>query len=232
MTDIPVELRSRLELLVALDEALLEPELHIAGEQALYGVHNHPGADFHKSVVQVSRSVVLPYVNLFAHHYVSGIDSVVDEEGGHTADILAVDHGPVDRSGAPVLRQQGCVEVESAQARYFPHFTRQQPEGNHHKEVRFQGLHRLYELRVPELFRLIDRYPAGHGILLHCALVHLQTAPARLVRDRDHGLYLVALLQNGLQRSHRELRRTHIHYARLAEEADNFHFKFSEPGFH
>jgi len=87
-------------------------------------------------IVQGSRIVGLPDCQLFLKNYLSGIYLVLEEEGGDARLLLAVDKGPVDGSGTPVLGQQRCVQVKRPHGRHAPDNLGQHPEGHNHLDVR------------------------------------------------------------------------------------------------
>ena len=55
---------------------------------------------------------------VLSEHDSAGVNVLVDHEGRHSGESLAIDDSPVDRSCAPVLGQEGRMEVESAELRH------------------------------------------------------------------------------------------------------------------
>ena len=156
----------------------------------------------------------------------SGVDAGVDEEGRDAGHPFAVDDCPVDWSCAPVLRQQGGVEVECPLLRHLPDRFRQHPEADDNEDVALQGRKGLQELRILQLLGLEDGEAFLHGEALHGAFRDLQAAAARLVRHRDHSDDFVFSVEEGLERGNGELRSAHVDYPGLPEEGQDLALDF------
>ena len=185
----------------------------------LHGIAHKVGSQLHELVVQGAGIVGIAYQALLAQDNAAGVDVLVNHERSDAGAFLAVDYRPVDRGCAAVLRKQGCMQVEGAQFGHSPHFFGEHAEGYHHKHVGLQSGKLLQEGRVPELFGLQDWNAFLDRVAFDGALVKLEPASARLVGNGNHCHHLVFALDEGVQRGHRKLGRTHIDDAGLAEEA-------------
>ena len=219
MAELPGELGSGFQDFGSLDEGFLDAELGIALDETFDGLDYQVGAHRHKLVVDVSGGVRVVDAALLAEDDASGVDVVIDHEGGHARDPLAVDDGPVDGGRAAVLWQQGGVEVERPELGHRPDFLGQHPEGDDHEEVGLPGAQGLEELGIFQLGRLQHGDAVLHRIFLDRAFVYLESASSRLVGHGHDARDLVPLGHQGLKGCNRELGRAHIHYARLLEEA-------------
>ena len=160
----------------------------------------------------------------------SGVNVMVNHECSDTAHVLTVDYRPVDRGGSPVLRQEGGVEIESAELRHCPDLLGKHSECHHHEKVGLEIGQGLQEFRVLEPDRLENRNALLHGELLDCTLIHLQAPSARLVRHGDDAHYIVPAVNEGLQRGDGEFRRAHIYDSCLSECCHESALDFSPPG--
>ena len=68
----------------------------------------------------------------------------------------------------------------------------------------------------------------SHCILLHRTLVHFQSATRRFVRNGHDSHDVISLLYQSIERSHRELRCTHIYDSCLFEYSHKLCLYFSE----
>ena len=225
------DLGGGLEQFRALDEASLHPEFHVILHQAFHGFHHQLRTQFHQLVVQGARRVRRLHPTFRAQDDTAGVDAAVNHEGGDAGDVLPVDHGPVDRRSATVLRKQGGVQVERAPLGHSPDHLRQHPEAHDYKEIGLPGGQVAEELLVLELFRLQQRQAMLHGVFLDGALVHLESAAGRLVGHRNHTHHIVSAFDKGVQRAHREFRRSHIDNRSISEHTEEFTFCTAPPGF-
>ena len=186
-------------------------------DQALGSLHHQLRAHLHQSVVHIPGRIITADTHILAEDDAAGIDILIYHERGDAGNTLAVYHRPVDRSGAAVLRQKSGVQVERAELRHAPDFLRQHAERHHHEEIRLPFGQRRKEFRILQLDWLQHRQPVLHGISLDRALVHFQSAPARLVGHRDHADNFISGLHQRIQRSHCKLGRSHEHNAFRAE---------------
>ncbi len=221
-------LRSRLQNLRALYEALLYPEFHIVLYDGVNSQAHELRSKLHKPVMDISGSVFRTYLAHVPVHYASGVHSFVNHEGSHSGSLFPVYHSPVDRGRTAVLRKKGSMKVECPELRDFPYHLRKHPECHDHENVRLPCLQGLYEIRVFERYRLQDRYPVLHGIFLHRALIDLKAASACLVRYSDNSDDLVSVLEQLLKRCYGKFRRTHIYDTRLLENSHYLCFSLSE----
>ena len=63
------------------------------------------------------------------------VDFVVQEKGRHARALLAIDDGPVNRSGTTILGQERGMEIKRTQSRHLPNHLGQHSEGNHNAQV-------------------------------------------------------------------------------------------------
>ena len=222
MLKFPGELGCGMEQLRALDEASLHAQFHIVLDQAFHRFQHQLRTQFHQFVVESARRVRRFYPAFRTEDDSARINLLVNHEGGDAGDILPVDHGPVDGSGAAVLRQQGSVQVEGAALGHAPDHLRKHPETNHHKQVGLPADQVHQELLVLEFFRLQQRQALLHGIPLYGALVHLEAAAGRFVGNSYHTHHLVAVPDEGVQRAHGEFRGAHINDSGFTEHTEEF----------
>ena len=169
--------------------------------------------------MHIPGSIVTPYAHILAKDDAARVYILVYHEGSDAGNALAVDNRPVDRSGTAVLRQKGGMQVECAQLGHAPDLLRQHAERHHHEEIRLPFRQRRQELRIFQFHRLKHGQAMLDRIFLDGTFVHFEAASAGFIRHRDHAHHLVAGLDQGIQRSHRELGRAHEHNAFRAEEA-------------
>ena len=122
--------------------------------------------------------------------------------------MVSVDHCPVYRGGASVLRQQGGVEIECAQTWHSPYRFRKHSEGDHYEKVRIPALEGFEEFRIFEGYRLEDRDVVACGIFLYRALMYLESAAAGLVRNGYDPDYVVSVTYQGIERCDGKFRST------------------------
>ena len=113
-----VYLGSGLEFLRALDETLLDAEFRVVVYEGADSLEHQVRTLFHKGVVDVSGCVGRTYLVFLAEDDLARVYVLVQHKRGHAGEFLSVDDGPVDRSCASVLRQQGGVQVERTQLRH------------------------------------------------------------------------------------------------------------------
>ena len=196
-------------------------------ENTLRSLHHQLRTDLHQAVMHIPRSIVGPDAHLVAQNYSSCIYILVYHESSHAGDTLAVDYRPVDRSGPAVLRQQCGVKIESAKLGHAPDFLRKHAESHHHEQIRLPCGELLQEFRILEFKRLQHRKPMLHRILLDRRLMHLEPAPAGLVRHCNHSYHLISRFHQCIERSHGELGRTHEYYPCGAEETHHPALEFA-----
>ena len=184
-------------------------------------LHDQPGTDLHQTVMHIARSIVGTDAHLVAQNDAAGIYVLVYHEGGHAGDALPVDHRPVYGSRAAVLRQQGGVQIESAEPGHAPDLFRKHAERHHDEQIRLPRSELRKELGILQLERLQHGKTMLHGVLLDRGLMHFQPAPARLVRHGNHAYNLVPRLHQGVERRHGELGSPHEHYPRRTEETQH-----------
>ena len=87
-------------------------------EHEVDGLLGNVGTERHQSVVDIFHVGIVGNGEMLLQDDTSRVDLLVEEERRHSRLRLAVDDGPVDGCGATVLRQQGCMHVERAEARH------------------------------------------------------------------------------------------------------------------
>ena len=58
------------------------------------------------------------------------------KESSHAGLRITIDNRPVDRSGTPVLRKQGGMQIKSSQTGHIPDHLRQHTKSNYNLQVR------------------------------------------------------------------------------------------------
>ena len=89
----------------------------------------------HQFVVHSTHSIVLPYRHLRLSDYRPLVYFVIQQEGRHARTGLAVDYGPVYRSGTAILRQKRGVQVERPVTRHGPYHLGQHAESYHNTQI-------------------------------------------------------------------------------------------------
>lgn len=137
------------------------------------------------------------------------IDVVVEQEGGDTCLTLAIDEGPVDGSGSPILGQQRGMKVEGAQGWHGPYAFGQHAEGNDDKEVGTPSTQGVLELRVAQTLGLEQGELMLEGVLFDGRLGDLEAATGRAVGHGDYADYAMPRLADGLERGNGKIGGTH-----------------------
>ena len=195
-------------------KGLLGDRLHLAREDQVDSLGYQPRAKAHQGIVNHLGVVGVGDRITFLPDNTSGVDLVRQEKGGDASLRIAINDGPVDRRGAPILRQQRGVQVESAEAGHIPDHLWQHPEGHDDLEIGLIGTQRLEEGLIFQLDRLQDRQADRQGILLHGTC--LKDAPVsshRLVGHRDNGDHLITTFHQRPQALDRKVGRSHINNA-------------------
>ena len=91
---------------------------------------------------------------------------MVEEEGGDAGLGVAVDDGPVDGRCAAVLRQEGGVEVEGAEAGHGPHGFGEHSESHDNLEVGLEGTELVEKFGGLQLLGLKHGQALAQGVLL------------------------------------------------------------------
>ena len=230
MTQLTGQLRCRLQHLGTLDETPLHTRFDILLDDTLDGLHHQVGTQRHQAVVHVTRGIGIGNAAFLAEDDTARVNVFVDHEGRHTRHLLPVDDRPVDGGGTAILRQEGGMQVESAQRRHGPDHIGQHPEAHDDKQVGLERLQGFEEGRVTQLLGLQDGQAFLHRVLLDGTFIHLEAASAGLVGHGHHAHHMVFLLQEGVQGGHRKFGGTHINNAGLLEEAHELALDFTPPG--
>src|SRR6266436_4495684 len=95
---------------------------------------------------------------------VPGIEALVHLHDGDAGLALLARDGPLRRSGAPQVRQQGRVYVQAAMHRHRQGVGREDPPvGRHHRDIGTGGCEHRGEPSLLHLLRLLDADAALHG---------------------------------------------------------------------
>ena len=157
------------------------------GEDCVDGFHDQFAAQDHQSVVNDSRIIRVGNGNAHLPDDFARIDLVLQKEGSKACFFFAVDNRPVDGGRPAILRQQGSVQVESAQAGHLPDDFGQHPEGDDDLQVGFQRSKHRDESFAFQLFGLQYLQSSGERISFDGArLKYAAVSPDRLVGHRNH----------------------------------------------
>ena len=149
----------------------------------------------HEAVVDVLDVGIVRDGEGQLHDDATGVDVVVEEEGGDARLGLAVDDCPVDGSRTAILGQQGGVDIERAVCGHSPHHFGQHAEGHDHLQVGPVGVQLLHESGVFHLLRLEDGQPMLKGILLYGRwLEHASVTAYGLVGLGDHRHHVITVV--------------------------------------
>ena len=113
----------------------LRGHVAVGREEEVDGVGAELGAELHESVVDVLYVGIVGDGELALGDDATGVDVVVEEEGGDAGEGLAVDYRPVDGCCATIVGEQGSMDVECAEARHSPHHLGEHTEGDDDLEV-------------------------------------------------------------------------------------------------
>ena len=111
----------------------------------------------HQPVVNILHICRLRNRKTFLQDDATGINIVVEEEGGNTRLLLAINHCPVDRRRTAILRKEGCMHIKCTIFRHRPNHLRQHAESNYHLQVSLIRTQLLHKVRVLHLYRLQHR---------------------------------------------------------------------------
>ena len=138
----------------------------VGGEDEVDGVGAELGAELHESVVDVLYVGIVGDGELALGDDATGVDVVVEEEGGDAGEGLAVDDCPVDWGCAAIVGEQGCMDVECAEARHCPHYFGEHAERDYDLEVGVVAAQLVEEVLVLHLQGLQHGQAVGKGVLL------------------------------------------------------------------
>ena len=113
----------------------LRGHVAVGREEEVDGVGAKLGAELHESVVDVLYVGIVGDGELALGDDATGVDVVVEEEGGDAGEGLAVDDCPVDWGCTAIVGEQGCMDVECAEARHGPHYFGEHAERDNDLEV-------------------------------------------------------------------------------------------------
>ena len=82
------------------------------------------------------------------------IDLMRKKESSHAGLRITIDNRPVDRSGTPVLRKQGGMQIKSSQTGHIPDHLRQHTRRHHDLQIRPQGTQFLQKRLILQLLWL------------------------------------------------------------------------------
>ena len=146
------------------------------------------------------------------HDNTTGIDIMVEEEGGDASLCLAVDDRPVDRSRPTILWEQGGMDIKSAVFRHGPHHFGQHTEGHHHLKVGVKGFELTDKRLILHLLRLKDGQAVSYGILFYCRwLQHAAMPSDGFIGLCHHGHYIIVVTYESVESLNGKLRCSHEH---------------------
>ena len=194
----------------------LRRRVAVGREDEVDGVGAELGAELHESVVDVLYVGIVGDGELALGDDATGVDVVVEEEGGDAGAGLAVDDCPVDRRCAAIVGEQGCVDVECAEARHCPHYFGEHAERDNDLEVGIVAAQLLEEVLVLHLQGLQHGQAVGKGVLLDGrGAQHGSVATDGFVGLRDDSHYVITVLNKSLERANGKLGCSHEHYAEV-----------------
>ena len=168
------------------------------------------GTEVHQSVVDILHIGIVGNSERLLHDDASGVDVVIEEEGGDTSLRLAIDDSPVDRRCATILRQQGGMHIERAETGHGPHHLGQHAESHHHLKVGTEATQLLHELGVFHLDRLQHGQALLQGILLdRRRLQRVLMASYGFVGLSNHSHHIISAFYEALEGFHRKLGCSH-----------------------
>ena len=170
------------------------------------GFGTHSG----NTVKQFAAGLLRVDGNLFAVQYIAGIQTLVHLHDGNAGLGVTVQHRPLHRSAAAILRQQRNVQVDAAVAGQFQHGLRQDAAIGHHHD-QFRG-------KNADVF-ILAAVPQGAGLEHGCSVLqshlldrrcgeHLLAAN-RLIPPGVHGTDIVPGGIQGFQALGSNIRRAH-----------------------
>ena len=188
----------------------------VGREDEVDGVGAELGAELHECVVDVLYVGIVGDGELALGDDATGVDVVVEEEGGDAGEGLAVDDSPVDWCCATIVGEQGCMDVECAEARHCPHYFGEHAERDNDMEVGIVAAQLLEEVLVLHLQGLQHGQTVGKGVLLDGrGAQHGGVATDGFVGLRHDSHYVIAVLYKSLERANGKLGCSHEHYAEV-----------------
>ena len=164
----------------------------------------------HQPIVNILHICRLRNRKTFLQDDATGINIVVEEEGGNTRLLLAINHCPVDRRRTAILRKEGCMYIKCTIFRHRPNHLWQHAESNYHLQVSLIRAQLLYKLRVLHLYRLQNWQTLGKSILLHLRrLQRILVSAHRFIGLGNHSHHIITTLYQALEGFHRKLRCSH-----------------------
>ena len=148
--------------------------------------------------------------DLFAVQHIAGIQTLVHLHDGNAGLGVTVQHRPLHRGAAAILRQQRNVQVDAAIAGYFQHGLRQDATiGHHHDQVRGEGANVFILAAVPQGAGLEHRRAVRQRNLLDRRCGEHLLAANRLIPPGVYGADIVPGGIQGFQALGSNIRRAH-----------------------
>ena len=183
---------------------------HRTGLEPGQGLAEKSGTQKGQTVQHLPGGLVLPDGGGDPVDHISGIHLPAQVHGGDTGLLLPVQHRPLIGSGAPVLGEQACVNVNAPEGGHVQYLLREDPAvGYHGADIRLQGPEGLHRLLLPEIFRLEDRDPRFQSHFLYRAGGQLHTPALGPVRLGIGPYHLEAVCQDPFQAGGRNVRSAH-----------------------
>ena len=175
------------------------------------GFHRQLPAQLGQTVIEGGGVLRLPDFDRLLEDDVPRVHIPDHALNGNAGYPLPVEDGPVDGGGAPVLGQQGGVDVDAPPGGQGKDLIGEETAiGRHHNQLRVQLLQNGQGGPVPQCLGLIDGDAVDQGPLLHRGGLELIVVPAyRPVRLTEHTRQLMSGPHQPLQRGDCKLRGAH-----------------------
>ena len=148
--------------------------------------------------------------DLFAVQNIAGIQPLVHLHDGNTSLSVTVQHRPLHRGAAAILRQQRNVQVDAAVAGHFQHGLRQDAAiSHHHDQFRGKGADSVILAAVPQGAGLEHRRAVRQRNLLDRRCGEHLLAADGLIPPGVHGTDIMPGSIQGFQALGGNIRRAH-----------------------
>ena len=158
------------------------------GYSLAQGFSTHSG----NAVKQFAASLLGVNGDFFTVQYIAGIQTLVHLHDGNAGLGVTVQHRPLHRGAAAILRQQRNVQVDAAIVGQFQHGLRQDAAiGHHHDQLRGEGADVFILTAVPQGAGLEHRCSVRQSHLLDRRCGEHLLAADRLISPGIHGTDIV-----------------------------------------
>ena len=181
-----------------------------AGGDGGHHLAQYPGTHGGHAVKQLAAGLLRINGDLFTAEHIAGIQPLVHLHDGNAGLGVAVQHGPLHRSAAAILGQQGDVQVDAAIFRRFQHRLRQDAAiSHHHDQLRGQCADIFIFAAVPQGTGLEHRRAVGKRHFLHRRCGQHLLAANRLIPPGIHCTDVMPGSIQGFQALGGNIRRAH-----------------------